>query len=467
MAYSDQEFEDELRNKLSNDAPLPPGMDWEAMRQGVKKKVVAKRKAKRPLLAWWWPGIGVALLLLAGVIGYQLQRVSDVAQSVPLAEDSILIELPNKQVNRPVDATGIASDVRSPQSANPPNNNVERRKNLQLALTKPQQKLAEPAQCNFQTDLISTLKDSFDLGVALRIAPTNPYTTNDQTPEPGITHPRIEEVAILPFQSHAFTAEGDFLLRFKVSTKGKKNEEEQEKNKEENPDSIPKPSKWFIDILAGTQFANAVYRGGNPEYAALRSETEAPLPGHHLSISLVRNISKKWNLRTGLAYDRIRTLTNYESMRTFDSTFQSVPIRIAVNGDTILGSADLQVRESRKVRSFQREQRLVLPLLLGRNFQLGKNSLAVRVGPEFGLLIGSGGKVLTAEEGVRSLSNEDFKQLKISARLEGELSMPLGTKGPLLIGRVGFRRVLGGGPAEVQLRGNSIVGGLGLRLPLK
>jgi hypothetical protein len=219
--------------------------------------------------------------------------------------------------------------------------------------------------------------------------------------------------------------------------------------------------------LAGTTFAGSAYLGEDGEYTALRSGTETALPGHHLSIGLRKKISGKWHLRAGLAYNRYRAKAEYVNTRTFDSTFLDVPVAIGVGGDTIFGVGTLRVREFREFRSYLREQRLALPLLIGRDFRLGKTRLAVRGGPEFSLLVSRGGKVLTPDGGVRPLVSGDFQQLGISARLEGELAVPLGAKGPIILGRIGFRRLLGGGPPEIRRTGNSVLGGIGLRVPLK
>lgn len=457
MAFSDQHFEDELREKLSKDAPLPPGMEWEAMRQGIHQKVNAERKAKRPFLAWWRPVIGIALLLLAGLTGYLLRPVVSAPLETPLTGEIVATDLSTSQGSSAADATGLSSeDHTSGRVTPPPTEELQRPGGSPPAVGRPP-KAAGRVPLSLQDDGTPVPKGTTGTEA---VPPTTLVTGSATSPEqvtlPTNPHSVDEALAILPFRSYSFMAEGNFLSL--PQAEGIK----QEENAAGASGAESGQKGWFIDVLAGTQFASATYQGDDAAYAALRSETETPLPGHHLSVGIGKKIGKASHIRTGLAYDRMRTLTDYTNMRTFDSTFLNYPVR-AINGDTIYGAADVSVREDRELKSFQREQRLTVPLLIGRNFRLGSNWLALRAGPEFGLLIGSGGKVLAADGSVRYLSDADFQKLSISARLEGELAVPLGKNGPLLIGRIGLRRVLGGGPAEVQRTGNSVVGGIGVR----
>lgn len=468
MAYSDQQFEDELRETIGKDAPLPPEMNWEAMREGVNQKMTAKRKKKRPLLVWWWPGVGLILLLIVGVIGYQLQPSIVPPEEAPSTTDPKAVDHIASQPASVVDATeksraGHKTDLAIAPPTERPELQFHAVSNAEVQAKTDQKAL--PKFRNSPQQLIAT---------AFTTSPTNPpspfddvATTNEIASGPTTNmQSSAKALAMLPFISHPFVVMGDFLPLLPLNVTPNMSKETPQNAEAITRDSPSEPEAWFIDALAGTQFSPVNYRGDSSNYATLRSDSERALLGHHFSLGIGKNIGQKWQLRSGLAYDRVRTLTDYEAIRTFDSTFLNVPQQV-INGDTIFATAQLQVTETRELKSYQREQRLSIPLLLGRNFRIGNNSLTVRAGPEFGLLIGSGGNVLAADQSTRILSDEDFQRLSIIARLEGELGIPLGGKGPLLIGRIGFRRVLGSGPGEVHRQENSVVGGIGFRWSLK
>ncbi|TXF89648.1 hypothetical protein FUA23_09365 [Neolewinella aurantiaca] len=460
MAYSDQHFEDELREKLSQDTPLPPGMDWEAMRKGVHQKVEAQRKTKRPFLPWWRPGIGILLLLLAGLCGYQLRNASISQQDAPLKDETNIPDNPTDPTPEIQDATGsVLTDIESGTDSQQPEK--EAGQLPQPSTFSPTNAAPEkdgPASAGLPTTnvQITTGKTNDLQKPDPVVSADNAVVTTKNAAEKVDASLRSEALPRLPFQQYTLIAEGEFLPDPEVKPALTTNEEQ----------ATVEAKGWFVDLVMGTQFASLDYEGDDSAYAALRSETAAALPGHHLAFSVGKNINEQWHIRSGLAYDRIRTLTEYEGMRTFDSTFLNVPLRVRVNGDTIFGAAALGVTEFREIQSFQREERLTVPILVGRNFQFGRSLLTLRAGPEFGLLIGSGGKVLTADRSVRLLTDDDFQRLTISARLEGELAVPLGAKWPLLIGRIGIRREFGGGQLEIRRTGGSVVGGLGIRWSL-
>ncbi len=458
MAYSDQDFEDELRTKLGANAPLPPGMDWEAMRKGVKQKVEAKRKKKRRVLAWWWPGLGIALLFLSGLIGYQLKQIgsSQLQQPPAAAAETSPGEVVKVQVDHPPVFVDIAPKKDRSDAVNPlSENGITAQGKVPPITTRPNGEYSAYVFNEPQTRSLSASKNSFSPtpGLPISVEGSSIPSIMPFPEEQTVSSPEAKALPISPLQSPLFLVEGNFLALPQVSIET------------EDDEGAPRTKSWFFDAIIGTQLAGATYRGDNAEYAALRTETETPLPGHHLALGLGKTFKKKWQLRTGIAYDRIRTRTDFNTSITFDSSFQNVPLRVDLSGDTIFGPATLEVRESREVRSFQREQRLTIPLMIGRNFRLGKTRLALRAGPEFGLLIGSGGRIITADEEVRPLSGSDFQRLNVSARVEGELVVPLGARGPLLIGRIGYRQMLNRSALEVRRTGSSLVGGVGVRMP--
>lgn len=478
MAYSEQDFDEELRARLGQDAPLPPGMDWEAMRNGIKARADGKPKPRKAVPIWWWPGICTVLLLVISFTLGQIYHYVTVPETGTVTVAGVLpkAQARNREValpNAPAETvlTGELSEpVTSPQNGTAPAAGFhypERNTKLSTNVLKP---ITAPSVNESLTDRMRDAEKELipdRASDSIARSQTAPSHIPDAENRPDKAPPapaEIKPVAVSPLAAYSFYARGDFLPVFQLKTGTAVNSDFMGND---DGEKVPaKPDGWRIDLVAGTQLASSTYRGDNVAYADFRSETETPLPGHHLALGLVKPINDNWQLRTGLTYDRYRARTDLEGTRVFNTTFQDVPLRIDVSGDTIFGAAELQVTESREFRSFLREQRLSVPLLAGRQFRLGGSLFALRAGPEFGLLIGSGGKVLREDRSSRLLSDADFLRLNVSVRFEGELAIPVGAAGPWFIGRVGVNQVLGGGGMEVRRGGRALTAGIGMRMPL-
>lgn len=410
--------------KEENNVPLPPGLDWENMKDGIFDKVHSLeqiesiQKNKKDSRRRSWLFFLIFILLIIAVMGLyqkatnnQLPEARDVVK-LPENSNNMEVIAPTNHGNSAATSDVVRSINRSAKKnlEDNPNNpdlaieglgpDMESKKSVGSQMEINQLSASKHLNENdalsdeLNLDSHSTPNGSFNLKETNSIQPNHTIEQSNVTPiagiEPSSVLPKIAELQ--PLQKSAFDQ-----LEYKDVNLSLF--DFQRMNGEEGPDiSRSRSSNQFI-LEGGITFWNEGYGNNKPE----RDQYETPLASFQLQGHYIRNFKGNYFVMAGIQFQQLENRFEYNNtIPDYKVILKDTIVQVQRNlvtgeQNVIYGDVEQFVQAERRIKHYNQSRLFKASLALGKSWRFKSFQTDIYLGGGLNVLVHNQGRTLFNE----------------------------------------------------------------------
>lgn len=421
---------------------MPP-VDTDALWDAIQPELHPKKK-KRRFIIWWFTGLGAALLLL-GVLLFQQSPSSITTNNSELEHNT------TSTISSPHTTTGASTQLHTTatnttnkkseaethdhQSSNIPHSNTANRinnvnnniddagsaqNNFNKKLTTKPNSQADRTHEQSQSESIlmqqPTINDPSKSTTPMTMSQIENQASDNESPSvetpialneknkkkhaPGL---HISDIPTNEKEAVAVCDALNTLVLFPLPIE-----------EEETPPvvnlSLKKAHKWQLGISAGWGMYSQSLSAQNEEYDAFYNRVTSPVSSQHVDLNLSYAIKPQWQLTTGIHYSRFVQRTELHEVFVIDTVVGGVTEQyFTLSGDsqTTTGQLPAQRRVTNNIRWHSYQERLDVPITIGRTFNRNRWGVTPQVGFQYQLWTKNNGAYIDQQHKLINYANEE------------------------------------------------------------